>query len=281
LALILLINSLTSRAKGKGGYIMSYTEIRVEEVKKGLKKITLNRPDQRNAISLKMVDELNRALSELHHDRSCRVVIMTGEGKGFCAGTDLKEMNEFNKQPNKLEEMWHLQKRISDVIQAMRSIPQPIICAMNGAAAGGGASFVMATDVRVAVPQAKFILSYINVGMTSADMGSSYFLPRLIGMSRASELMLTGRPLMAEEAKSFGLIAMVVEPELLMATALEYADSMLKKSDFGLRLTKEMINSGMDAGSLSNQIHVENRGQCVCSAIGSFDQGTQGFASRK
>lgn len=258
-----------------------YTCLTVTEPIAGVKMLTLNRPECLNAISIKEASDLEHALECLRMDKACRVVILTGAGRGFCAGTDLKEMNEFQKDPNRFENTWWLQKKMAHIIELIRYIPQPVICALNGAAAGGGASFAMACDIRLAVPKAKIILSYISVGMTGADMGASYFLPRLIGMSRSSELMLTGRPVLADEAERIGLVAKVVEPEQLIDCALEYAQVLLGKSELGLILTKESINSGMDAGGLNQQCHFENRNQLLCTAMGSFAEGASNFSDKK
>lgn len=258
-----------------------YTCIRVEEPKPGVKLIVLNRPDCLNAISLKLAEDLETILQELKFDDKCRVVILTGEGRGFCAGTDLKEMSEFTKDEDRNRNQWLLQKHMANIIELMRVIPQPIVCAVNGAAAGGGQSFALACDVRIAVPKAKFIGSYINVGMTGADMGSSYNLPRLIGVSRAAEIMYTGRPVLADEAERIGLVSRVVEPEKLMETAMEYADVFLGKSELGLLMTKESINAAMDGVPLSATLNFENRNQFVCNAMGSFSDGADNFKNRK
>jgi enoyl-CoA hydratase len=258
-----------------------YTCITVTEPKPHVKVVTLNRPECLNAISIQEADDFLHALQELKNDYDCRVVILTGAGRGFCAGTDLKEMDEFSKRPNRLHNQWLLQKKMADIIELMRAIPQPIICAINGAAAGGGASFTMASDIRIAVPKSKIILAYINVGMTGADMGSSYFLPRLIGTSKATEIMMTGRPVLADEAERIGLVAKVVEPDQLMDTAMEYADVLLGKSELGLIMTKESISLGMDSGSLANQIHLENRNQFACTAMGTFAEGAANFKEQK
>ncbi len=256
---------------------MEYTTFQLSDIKPGLRMITLNNPERLNAISFKMVDELRALFTALHKDRDCRVLIMTGAGRCFCAGLDLQEMKDFEKQENHTEEIWYIQKYLSDVYQMMRAIPQPIICAVNGAAAGGGMSFAMASDIRICEPKSKFILSYANIGLSACDMGSSYFLPRLVGMSRASDYMLTGRPVLAEEAERAGLVSRIVPFDELIPTAVEYADMMLSKSDFGLRLTKEGINLGTDAGSLANQVHVENRNQFICSVMGPFDKHIESF----
>lgn len=258
-----------------------YTCIQVTDPKPGVKVITLNRPDCLNAISLKLAEDLETILQELKFDDKCRVVILTGAGKGFCAGTDLKEMSDFTKHPDKHRNQWLLQKHMANIVELMRVIPQPIIGAINGAAAGGGQSFALACDIRVAVPKAKFIGSYINVGMTGADMGSSYNLTRLVGISRAAELMYTGRAIMADEAERIGLVAKVVEPEELMNTAMEYADILLGKSELGLIMTKESINAAMEGVPLTTQLNFENRNQFICNAMGSFSDGADAFKNKK
>lgn len=157
-----------------------YTFITVAEPKPGIKVLTLNRPECLNAISMKEAEDLETALQELRFDNRCRVVILTGAGRGFCAGTDLKEMSEFTKEPDMKRNLWFLQKHMANIIELMRVIPQPIIGAINGSAAGGGQSICLACDIRIAVPSAKIIGSHINVGMSAADMGTSYTLTRLI-----------------------------------------------------------------------------------------------------
>lgn len=163
-----------------------YTCIEISEPIEGVKLITLNRPECLNAISIKEARDFENALQELRFDNRCRVVILTGAGRGFCAGTDLKEMSEFTKDPRVTRNTWLLQKHMANIIELMRHIPQPVIAAVNGPAAGGGASFAMAADIRIASTNAKFINAQINVGMSGADMGSSFMLPRLIGVSKAA-----------------------------------------------------------------------------------------------
>lgn len=257
-----------------------YTCIAITEPREGVKLITLNRPDCLNALSIREAMDIETALQELRFDNECRVVIITGAGRGFCAGTDLKEMAEFTQDTEATKNIWLLQKHMANIIELLRHIPQPVIAAINGAAAGGGASLAMAADIRLASTTAKMILSYINVGMSGADMGASFMLPRLIGVSRAAEITYTGRPVLAEESERIGLFARVVEPEILMDTALEYAEIMLGKSEMGLLLTKECINSSMDGTSLDAQLHLENRTQTLCSAFGSFEKGASDFKKK-
>ena len=296
-----------------------YTCIEVTQPKEGLKVVTLNRPESLNAISFAMVEDLEALFQELKFDSKTRVVILTGAGRGFCAGLDLKEMGEgvhyrstelqdhgytydyvspdlltidrtgdsdYVAMPGEVTKVddkmrgWYVQKHMANIIELMRTCPQPIIAAVNGAAAGGGASFAMASDIRICVPKTKFILSYINIGMSAADMGASYLLPRLIGVARAAEIMYTGRTVIGEEAVQLGIFSRCVEPEQLMDVAMEYADCLLGKSEFGLIGTKEALNATMEGTSLFLQLGFENRTQYICSAMGNFTKGTEKFNSR-
>lgn len=249
---------------------MEYKELIFEEVKPGVKMITLNRPQALNAMTGNMINELLDVLDRLYTDRQTRVVLLTGSGRGFCGGLDLHFFTEFvdSTRDKALPEFWYFQKRFADIFQAMRAIPQPIIAAVNGPAAGGGFSLAMASDIRICEPKSKFIAAYINIGLSACDLGCSYFLPRLVGMSRSSDIMLTGRQVLAEEADKIGLVSKIVPFEQLIPAAMEYANVMLEKSFFGLSLTKELINSGTDANGLADQILKENRNQTLCSAFG-------------
>lgn len=257
-----------------------YTCIQITQPKEGLKIITLNRPECLNAISLAEAEDLEIAFQELKFDSKTRVVILTGAGRGFCAGLDLKEVSERPPIGTRVRSSWDLQKHMANIIELMRVCPQPIIAAVNGAAAGGGASFVMASDIRLCVPKTKFILSFVNIGLSAADMGSSFMLPRLIGVARAAEIMYTGRTVMGEEGVQLGIFSRCVEPEQLMDVAMEYADCLLGKSELGLIGTKEAINATMEGTSLYTQLNLENRTQFICSTAGSFKESTNKFASK-
>ena len=251
----------------------TYSCIEVTTPKEGVKCITLNRPESLNSISFAEMEDLETIFQELQFDDQTRVVILTGAGKGFCAGLDLKEVAEFNAEEDHKRRGWHLQKHMAHIIELMRSCPQPIIAAVNGAAAGGGASLAMASDIRICVPKMKFILSYVNIGLSAADMGSSFLLPRLIGVARAAEIMYTGRAVLGEESVQIGLFSRCVEPEKLMETAMEYADSLLEKSEFGLLMTKEALNATMDGTSFYTQIALENRCQNISSNMKTKEYG--------
>jgi enoyl-CoA hydratase/carnithine racemase len=223
--------------------------------------LTLNRPQKINALNRAMIEELEDLLNRLYLDRDLRVIILTGAGeKGFCSGLDMSEAAAqlFEASP---ELIYFFQTRTSLLFYKMRRIPQPIIAAVHGAAAGAGFSFAMAADVRVVTPEARFNAAYINIGLGGADLCSSYFLPKLIGTGRAYEFLLTGDFMSAQEAKELGFVSRIVEKEKLMETAREIADKMVSKSPVGLWMTKEAINMNLDGASLEQALHLENRNQ--------------------
>ena len=223
--------------------------------------LTLNRPETINAVDQAMLEALHRLFDDLQESGTVRVVILAGAGeKGFCSGMDIKE-----SAPKLFEascgQIYHYQSMASALIAKMRRIPQPIIAAIDGVAAGAGFSFVLAADVRIITPRTRFNAAYINLGLGGADLASSYFLPRLIGAGRAHEFLLTGDFMSAQEAMALGLVSRMVEKAELMDTAYEMARKMASKDPLGLRMTKEAINLNIDAGSLEQAMHIENRNQ--------------------
>ena len=238
----------------------SYETIIFKE-EEGVGFLTLNRPKCLNAISLKMIEELEDLFRELEDSETVRVIILSGAGeKGFCAGLDMKESaTELFGAPPALIYKW--QTRFSRIYYMMRRIPQPIISAIHGAASGGGFSFAMASDIRIITPDARFNAAYINIGLGGADLSSSYFLPKLIGSGRANEFLLTGDFMSADEAMSLGFASRMVERDILMDTAREMAVKMVGKSPLGLKMTKEAINQNLGVSSLEQALHLENRNQ--------------------
>ncbi len=223
--------------------------------------LTLNRPQKLNALNQAMIEELEDLLANLAVNRDIRVVILTGAGeKGFCSGLDMTETAAqlFEVTPDLI---YFYQTRTSMLFYKMRRIPQPIIAAVHGAAAGAGFSFAMAADVRVVTPQARFNAAYINIGLGGADLCSSFFLPKLIGTGRAYEFLLTGDFMSAQEAKELGFVSRIVEKDKLMETAYDIANKMVGKNPVGLWMTKEAINMNLDGASLEQALHLENRNQ--------------------
>ena len=258
---------------------MEYETIKFELQENGIGFLTFTRAEKANAMSFQMVEELHSILDALMVNLDCRVLIMKAEGKVFNAGQDLNDGSilKQKKKPARLKKYYFLdipevlksfmyyQWRIADLIVKMRKISQPIIVMVQGAAMGAGFSITLATDIRIASKEAKFNAAYINLGLTGSDMGSSYFLPRLIGMSRAAELLYTGRFVDAEEAERIGLVLKVVKGDKndLLTAAIEIAEELLTKSPLGLRMTKQAINLTLDSPSLETMIQFENRGQVL------------------
>ncbi|MBU2644544.1 enoyl-CoA hydratase/isomerase family protein [bacterium] len=239
---------------------MEYTTIRFEE-KESIGILTLNRPKVINAMNQTMIEELEHLLNILELSEETRVLILTGAGeKGFCSGMDMKESVSqlFAATP---ETIYKAQSRASRLFLKLRQIPQPVISAVHGAAAGVGFSLTLASDVRVITPEARFNAAYINIGLGGADLGSSFFLPRMIGSGRANEYLLTGDFISAEDAVALGFVSRVVPRDRLLETALELAGKMTGKSRLGLKMTKEAINQNLGVTSLEQALHLENRNQ--------------------
>lgn len=239
-----------------------YETLKIEMLENNIMLLSLNRPQKLNAVNRKMADELTDIWKRLKEDLATRVVILKGEGeKGFCGGVDVKE----EVAPDLLTTpgFYQYQTQLGYLQLAMRQIPQPIIAVIHGAAAGAGFSFAMASDIRIISPDARFSAFYINVGLGGADMGSSYFLPRLIGAGRAYEFLLTGRFMTAEEAVSLGFVSRCVPREKLLPTALELAKEIVAKDPLAIRLTKEAINQNLDCAGLEAALKMEDRNQTL------------------
>jgi enoyl-CoA hydratase/carnithine racemase len=235
--------------------------------------LTLNRPKVVNAVNSRMLEELNQFWQERQEDTDVRVIILRGAGeKGFCSGVDTKETSESlgNLSPGTsiAEYAYNIQKRWSSVIRLMRTCPQPIIAAIHGPAMGGGLAFASAADVRLASEDAMFCAQYINIGLGGADVGSSYFLWRIVGCGRAAEMCLTGAQVFAEEAYRIGLVNHLHSREDLMPAALEMANVMVGKTKLGLRLTKDALNAGLNLSSLEDAVKVEDRNQVFLALSG-------------
>ena len=241
--------------------------------------LTLNRPDRLNAINTQMATELGRYFGDLYQDRSCRVVVMQGAGRAFCAGLDIKDPNGLKGAP--FGGGFGFQGHLADVYVKMRRCPQPIISLIQGAASGGGFAFALASDIRVAGKSMKMNSAFIKIGLSSCDMGVSYFLPRLVGVTLASEMMLTGRFVDADRALSIGLVNEVVPDSELAKAGQAFVDEMLATSPMGLRLTKEGLNMSIDAGSLEAAMAIENRNQVLCSGTEDFKEGLQAFVEKR
>jgi len=253
-----------------------FTTFRIEK-RGAVDWLTLDRPEARNAINLQMATELRDYFGGLSEDESVRIVVMRGAGTSFCAGLDIKSAGELTGPGAPFGAGMGFQSYLADVYVRMRRCPQPIVSLVHGAACGGGFSFVLASDIRIAGESARMNAAYILLGLSACDMGCSYFLPRLVGTSVASELMLTGRFIHAPRALATGLVSEVVPDDRLEQAAATYVEEMLATSAMGLRMTKEGLNLSIDAPSLEAAMAIENRNQLMCTASPEFAERMQAF----
>jgi enoyl-CoA hydratase/carnithine racemase len=243
--------------------------------------LTFNRPEALNAITLEMVTELNAYFGDLYNDKSVRIVVMRGAGRAFSAGLDIKEAGGRNPDEVPFGGGFGFQGYLADVYIKMRRCPQPIIALVHGPACGGGFAFALASDIRIAGQSARMNAAFIRLGLSACDMGVSYFLPRLVGGSVASELMLTGRFILAPRALATGLVSEVVADDRLEAAAQSYIDEMLTTSPIGLRMTKEGLSLAVDAPSLEAAMAIENRNQLMCARTQDFAEGMRAFLEKR
>lgn len=222
--------------------------------------ITLNRPERRNAMAFDVMVPLREALEEAGADNTVRAVVLTGAGDGFCSGADL--VNAGMPPGTKGLTLPGIARRsmevLESVVQTLRDLHQPVIAAVNGAAIGGGFCLAAAADIRLASTGAYFRAAGINNGLTAAELGLSFLLPRAIGSSRAFEIMLSGRDVDAVEADRIGLVSRTVAPEELLPACLDLGERIAAFSHNGVELTKRMLWSGLEATSLRN--HMEHEG---------------------
>jgi enoyl-CoA hydratase/carnithine racemase len=245
--------------------------------------LTLNRPASLNALSTDMVQALGAYLAELPERPEIRVVLLRAEGRAFCAGLDIKESAASGRPRDETRVLstWHTQTRIANLYRMMRAAPQPFIALAQGAACGGGFSLLLASDVRFGAPSLRMNAAYIKIGLGGCDMGASYFLPRLVGSSLASELILTGRFINADRALALGLLSDVVPEERLLETGLSLADEMLQTSPYGLRMSKQALNLNIDAPSLDAAMAIEDRQQVILAATKDAGEAMAAFLEKR
>ncbi len=243
--------------------------------------VTLSRPEALNAVTPAMADALIAYFTGLKSNFDVRVVILRGEGRAFCAGAELESDAFAGAGDGRAQRQMAMQVRYSGIVRAMRSCPQPIIALVQGAACGAGFSIALAADVRFAAPEGRMNAAYLKVGVGGCDMGSGYLLPRLVGLSVASELLLTGRFIDAARAKAVGLVSDVVPAEQLLETGLGLAAEMLQASPMGLRMTKETLNYAIDAPGLEAALTMEDRQQVILLETADHREAVAAFRARR
>jgi enoyl-CoA hydratase len=257
--------------------------VEVSQPADGVTLLTLNRPEKLNAMDVALITELQDALGAAGADRGCRAIVVTGAGRGFCAGLDLGGYGVPPDAPGRgaVGAGMAVQQQIAALIPRLRSLHQPVIAAVNGAAAGGGLALALGCDIRIASEAAKFNVAFVRIGLSGCDIGVSWMLPRLIGASRAWELMLTGRVIDSAEADHIGLVTRVVPGDELLASALETAALISGNSPWGVRMTKEVAWSQLEVGSLQAGIDLENRTQILSSFTGDHREALVAFLEKR
>lgn len=241
--------------------------VELERPGDGVVILRLNRPQRLNAIDEAMQTELRQTLGDVTADHSTRAVVLTGAGRGFCAGIDMRDFG-----PSMLEasapaiDRMRFQERMAALAEAVRALPQPVIAAVNGPCVGAGLALCLAADIRICSAAASFGNAAILLGLSGAEMGMSYHLPRIVGTSVAADWMLTGRTVSAAEADRRGLVSEVVEPDRLAGRAMELASLIAGHAPLGAQLTKRALQVNTDATSLAAAMELENRNQVISHA---------------
>lgn len=249
-------------------------EILVDEVASQITRVTLNRPEALNAFSPSMYPEFLRVIEEIGRTPEIRVVILTGAGRGFCSGHDGSATGERPWVPSevgKLHRSLHFMKLLNTLGVALRNLPQPVIAAVNGPAAGIGYSLALSCDILLAAKSAKFVNAFHNAG-TGSEVGLSYLLPRAVGTQRAAELLLNARALEAEEAERIGLVLKAVADDQLISEAVRIGNQMILNAPLDLWLTKQNMYANLDAGSLEQAIAFETRAVMMVNATTDIEE---------
>ncbi len=251
------------------------------EERDGIAVLTLNRPESLNAVSPELGTALFDQFAVLAKRPDLRVVILKGAGRAFCAGAELGSDAFASEGPGRNQRQMAMQHLYSGVIRRMRACPQPIIGLIHGPACGAGFSLALACDVRIAAEDARMNAAYFRVGLGGCDMGSGYFLPRLVGLSVASELLMTGNFIGAERALSTGLVSAVVPGGGLLDAGLTLAGQMLRGSPMGLRMTKETLNASIDAPGLETALALEDRQQVMLLSTADHAEAVAAFLEKR
>lgn len=249
----------------------------------GVQVLTLNRPHTLNALDNSMVQALHEALDDVAADSSCRTLVITGEGRGFCSGLDLGGYgdDEALDEKGKVRGLFERQRDIAGLAQRLHRLRQPVIAAVNGPAAGGGLAIVLASDVRIAAPEAVFAVSFIRAGFSACDIGTSWLLPRIVGAGRAHEWMLTGRRVDAAEAREAGLVVDVVDSDRLVDSTLAKAAEIAMNPPWSVELTKQGMWMALESPSFDVAVEFENRQQIMTAMSEDQAEAMSAFLARR
>lgn len=256
---------------------MSKAEFILSVVEHGVASITLNRPDVLNSFNRRMAEELLQALNAAAADRDVRAVLLTGAGRGFCAGQDLSEATAGVRNSMDLGDI--VKTRYIPIVKAIRGMEKPVVCAVNGVAAGAGANLALACDLVIAAEDAAFIQSFSKVGLVP-DTAGTFFLPRLVGPARATALMMLAEKVPATKALEWGMLYQVVPPTVLLETAMALAKHLATMPTKGLALIKQALNASL-GNTLNEQLDVEADAQGQAGRTEDFAEGVKAFLEKR
>lgn len=244
--------------------------------------LTLNRPERLNTITGTMTRELCGYFRGLKQNHEVRVVVMRGAGRAFCAGLDIKEYTAAggDRTPDGAGRA-RPGDHLFDIVELMRACPQPIVALVHGPACGGGFAFALAADIRIAGASARMNDAFVALGRSGCELGLTYFLPRIVGLGIAAELMYTGSFIDAARAERVGLVSRAVPDAQLEEAAAEFVDPMLRTAPFGLRMTKETLNTSLRIGDLRAVIDLEERAQMLCGRGPDFEEAMKAFLEKR
>lgn len=262
---------------------MDESELLVKEIEPGIILVTLNRPARLNALSQSLIATLHGAFDRVQADRLARVVIVTGAGRGFCAGADIQDRNAApgTDGMGEVATVFLTQEHLASLHEKIHRCPKPVIAAVNGAAMGGGFALALACDIRYAAASATFGARFIKMGVSACDMGTSYLLPRLVGASRAAELMLTGRIFDAREAREMDLVLDVVPDGAVVDRAFITAREIAENPPLATWMTKETMWQTIDSPSMRHALDLENRTQVMCTHTGELAEAFRAFREKR
>jgi enoyl-CoA hydratase/carnithine racemase len=257
---------------------MQPTTFRCED-SDGVATLTLDRPDTLNSLSFEIYAELEAYFSHLRWRRDVRAVVLTGAGRGFCSGGNVHDIigRLLDRDSPALLDFTRM---TGAVVRNMRACPQPIVAAINGTAAGAGAVLALASDIRLVSENAKFAFLFVKVGLAGADMGAAFLLPRVVGLGRATEMLLLGDPVSAADAERFGLVSRVVAEGKLLDEAQALARRLADGTGVGIAMTKEMLGRELSM-TLDDAIEAEAQAQALCMRGPDFREFYEAFVGKR
>ncbi len=245
----------------------------------GVATITLNRPERLNALTFEVYRELTDTFAALRDEEEVRVVVITGAGRAFCSGGDVHDIiaELFDRDMESLLEFTRL---TCELVRNIRALPKPVIASLNGTTAGAGACIAIAADIRIASQEAKIAFLFVKVGLSGADMGAAYLLPRAVGLAKATELLYTGDFISAQEAERIGLYNRVVSGNQLAATTRELAERLSQGPAFAIAKTKELLNRELNM-NLDTALECEAQAQAICMQHPDYREAYEAFVAKR